>query len=125
MLFLKNKHTLWDIKLNIYTQKIRFTSYKQYLLGFLFYRTEKKSHTDHSMKQVFLLSEKKPLANPQKWQLLKTFSPVGMLLVQLLLMNVFYVTTRKHFSYEFVLTEVFSTNMLRFLKPVLRKKSVF
>ena len=71
------------------------------------------------MKQVFLLSEKKPLANPQKWQLLKTFSPVGMLLVQLLLMNVFYVTTRKHFSYEFVLTEVFSTNMLRFLKPVL------
>ena len=39
--------------------KLTFTSHKQYLLGYLFSRNTKKTHTDQSTVQVFLHCLKK------------------------------------------------------------------
>ena len=47
--YVKHKFTLLDIKLYIYMQEDKFTSYKHYLLDFLFYRNTdqiKNTHTD-------------------------------------------------------------------------------
>ena len=43
------------------------TSHKQYLFGLLFSGNPKKTHTDQSIVQVFLLFEKKRLTNLQKY----------------------------------------------------------
>ena len=48
-----NEYTLWDIKLNIYMQKTKFTPRNQYFFGLLLSRNVKKPHTDQSILQVF------------------------------------------------------------------------
>ena len=47
--------------------KTKFSSHKQYLVGHLFPRNAKKSHTDQSILETFFtLSEKKHLKKPLK-----------------------------------------------------------
>ena len=45
----------------------KFTSHKQHLFCLLFSESPKKTHTDQSIPQVLLLSEKKRLRNAQKY----------------------------------------------------------
>ena len=52
----ETKFTLWHIKLSIYIMyETKFTSHKQYLFGSLYSIKAKKTHTDQSTLQVFLL----------------------------------------------------------------------
>ena len=53
--YFQNKFTLWHIRLNIYIWKTKFTSNKQCFPGHLFSRNAKKTHTDQSIVQAFLL----------------------------------------------------------------------
>ena len=53
--YFQNKFTLWHIRLNIYIWKTKFTSNKQCFSGHLFSRNAKKTHTDQSILQAFLL----------------------------------------------------------------------
>ena len=50
-----NKFTLCQIKPNIYIQKTKFASHKQYLFCVLTCRNAKKTRTDQSIPLVFLL----------------------------------------------------------------------
>ena len=54
-----NKFTVRHIKPNIYIQKTKFASLKQYLFRFLTSRNAKKAQTDQSMPRVFLLCLKR------------------------------------------------------------------
>ena len=54
-----DKFTLLHIKPSIYRQKTKFASLKQYLFRLLFSRNSKKTQTDQSMPQVFLVCLKK------------------------------------------------------------------
>ena len=53
--YFQNKFTLWHIWLNIFIWKTKFTSNKQCFSGHLFSRNAKKTHTDQSILQAFLL----------------------------------------------------------------------
>ena len=54
------------IKLKIYMKKTNFTSHKQYLLGLLFSRNAKESHTDQSILQCFYSPLKERTHKPAK-----------------------------------------------------------
>ena len=54
-----NKFTLCQIKPNIYIQKTKFASRKQYLFCLLTSRYAKKTRTDQSIPHVFLLCLKR------------------------------------------------------------------
>ena len=47
--YVKHKFTVFHIKLYIYMQQNKFTSYKQYLFGHLFYRNAKNTRTNQSI----------------------------------------------------------------------------
>ena len=55
----ENTTTICHIKPNIYTQKTKFASHKQYLFRLFTSRNAKKTQTDQSMPHVFLLCRKK------------------------------------------------------------------
>ena len=78
--FFQNEFMLCHIKLNIYTQKTKFTSHKQYLLRLLFSRNAKKKTSSRLEYQTYKLSNVTAI---------KVFSPVCMFLMQLASMNVF------------------------------------
>ena len=67
----QNKFTLWHIRLNIYIWKIKFTFYKQYLLGHLFSRNAKKYHNS----SFLTLSEKETYQKPSKVAPTKKYFP--------------------------------------------------
>ena len=58
----QNKFPFSYIRLNICILKTKFTSHKQYLLGLLFSRNAKKTHTDQSMLQAFLACLKRNIS---------------------------------------------------------------
>ena len=73
---------------NIYRQKIKLASYKQYLISLL---TSRKTQTEQHIPHIFLLCLKRN--QPQifkKWQQQRSFSLVCLLLEQLVSMNVLY-----------------------------------
>ena len=53
LLFIQTKFTFRYIKLSIFMQEIKFTSQKEYIIGRLFSRNAKKTHTDQSTLQNF------------------------------------------------------------------------
>ena len=83
--------TFCHIKPNIYIQKTKFASHKQYLFLLLISRNEKKDFNWPKYTTHFLtFSGKKRPTNLYKWHLQKPFPPMCMLLLQLASMNVFY-----------------------------------
>ena len=61
-----NKFTLCQIKPNIYIQKTKFASYKQYLICVFICRNAKETWTDQSIPLVFLLCLKRNDPQPLK-----------------------------------------------------------
>ena len=91
LLFFHNKFTLCDIEPNIYVQKTKFFSQKQYLFTLLTSRNKRKTQADQSIPHAFLLYLKRN--DPQTFKSgssKKPFSPVFMLLIQFASINVFY-----------------------------------
>ena len=99
------KFTLCQIKPNIYIQKTKFASHKEYLFCVLTCRNAKKTQTDQSIPLVFLFC-----LETNNWQTFKSdsckkpFSPVCTLLVKLALMNIFYSMwwLDDNFSWKFI-----------------------
>ena len=86
-----NKFTLCQVKPNIYIQKTKFASRKQYLFCVLTCRNAKKTRTDQSIPLVFLLClERNDQQTFKSGSCKKPFSPVCTLLVKLASMNAFY-----------------------------------
>ena len=73
--YFQNKFTLWHIRLNIYIWKTKFTSNKQCFSGHLFSRNAKKTHTDQSILQAFLLCLKINVSRTFKSSSSKNFFP--------------------------------------------------
>ena len=64
--YFQNKFTLWHIRLNTYIWKTKFTSNKQFFSVLFFSRNAKKTDTDQSILQTFLLCLKKNSHEPLK-----------------------------------------------------------
>ena len=65
----------------MYMRKTKSTPNKQFLCGLLFYRNARKTHTDQSILQFFLLSLKINNSQTLSVAVAQTFSPVFMLLM--------------------------------------------
>ena len=58
----QNQFILRHIKLNIYVQKTKFTSYNQHLFGLLLSKHSKNTHSFQGILQAFLLSLKRKVS---------------------------------------------------------------
>ena len=85
-----NKFTLYHIKPNIYIQKSKFASHKQYLFSLLTTRNAKKTQTDQSIPHVWLLCLKKTTHIPLKVAAAKTLSSSVFVISKLASRNVSY-----------------------------------
>ena len=66
LLFFNEKFTLWYIRTNIYIGKTKFTSHWVYLFDLFFSRKAKKTHTDQSILQAFLVCLKRNVSQTFK-----------------------------------------------------------
>ena len=112
-IFFYNKCTVCQIKPNIYKQKTKFTSCKQYLFPFLTSRYAKKTRADQTIPLVF---SKEMARKPLKVAAAKTlfFSVYIIATTCFDEYFLFYVITRRHcFSWKFIVTLKFQFAPLR------------
>ena len=64
--FFQNKFTNWHIMLNIYIRKTNFSSHKWYLFHLSLPRISKKTYTDQSILQTFLICLKRNVLQTYK-----------------------------------------------------------
>ena len=78
--------------------EIKFTPHKQYLFGCLFFRNEKKTHTEQSTQQVILLRRNETTHKPSKVAAAKNFfSSVYVIDTNCFKCFLFHVITEKHY----------------------------
>ena len=116
-------------RLNIYIWKTRFSSLKQYLFDLL-PRNAKKTHTDQSILETFLLWLEKNVSQTFKYSSCKRYFPSVCTIYTTWLDECFLfhvITERRYFLYKFIVTERFgtTTKLHHSLKQVFRKKSLF
>ena len=88
LFFIINLHSPTSNQISTY-RKLNFPLTSSIYFVFLPLEMQKDSNRPKYNTRFLILSEKKQLTNPWKWQLQKPFSPVCMLLLQLATMNVF------------------------------------
>ena len=128
--YFQNKFTLWHIRLNIYIWKTKFTSNKQCFSGHLFSRNAKKTRTDQSILQAFLLCLKINVSRTFKSSSSKKLFPKLVYHWYNLLRWIFFIpcdNCKQYFLHKWIITlRLGATAMLlRSFKQVFWKKSVF
>ena len=94
----QNEFTLCHMRLNIFIWKTELSSHKQYLLGLLFSKNAKNTHTGQSVLQTFLLCLKRNVKKPLKQVAAKRLSQVS--IIDTICFNecfLFHAITRRHF----------------------------
>ena len=122
--YFQNKFTFWHIRLNIYKWKTKFTSNKQCFPGHLFLRNAKKTHTDQSILQAFLICCKINVSRTFKSSSCKKLFSKLVYHWHNLFRWIFFIQT---VSFTQIVTQRLGATamLLRSFKQVFWKKSVF
>ena len=126
----RNKFTLWQVRLNICICKTKFTCNKQYYFRLLFSTNAKKTHTDQSILQAFLLCLRINVLQTFKSSSCKNVFPKFVYHWYNLLRWIFSIPfgyCKQYFLLKFIVTQRLgvSNMLLCYFKQVFWKKSAF